>query len=215
MPRRANCTISPGRLHERVWGARLTFCYHGTPLPLQWSAVPARHHSMDSVPSRRRARLVLLPDSRPSLSCEPSAPSEAPGDGDGDPPGLEVPRQSRELSLAPPSRPLRPSSHDAASPGMAPLAGKERSPQSSPDPSEELGQGLGQGLGWIGGVAIALLTLVVPLTSVVLDRENHPSGLLLPRLPESEQRHGSHNPSGLPSAGVGESLGGDSGRKPQ
>jgi hypothetical protein len=32
-------------------------------------------------------------------------------------------------------------------------------------------------------VAIALLTVVVPLTSVILDRDNHPSALLLPRLP--------------------------------
>jgi hypothetical protein len=54
-------------------------------------------------------------------------------------------------------------------------------PQSTQDPSEEFGQGLG----WIGGVAIALLTLVVPLTSVVLDRDDHPTGFLLPRLTES------------------------------
>ena len=97
---------------------------------------------------------------------------------------------------------------------MNPLTGKER-PQENPlDPSDELGQGLGQGLGWLGGAAIALLTLLVPLTSVVLDRQDQPSGLLLPRVTDSGQRHGPHNPSGLSSARVGESVGGDSGRKP-
>jgi len=91
----------------------------------------------------------------------------------------------------------------------------DRFPVRPPDPCEELGQGLGPGLGWLGGVAIALLTLLVPLTSVVLDREDQPTGLLLPSVSNSGQRHGSHNPSGLSSAGVGESLGGDSGREPQ
>jgi hypothetical protein len=97
---------------------------------------------------------------------------------------------------------------------MNQVALTDRFPVRPQDPSEELGQGLGPGLGWLGGVAIALLTLLVPLTSVVLDREDQPTGLRLPRVSNIGQRHGSHNPSGLSSAGVGESLGGDSGRKP-
>jgi hypothetical protein len=87
----------------------------------------------------------------------------------------------------------------------------DRFPVSPLDPSEDLGQGLG----WLGGVSIALLTLLVPLTSVVLDRENQPTGSLLPKVLNSSQRHGSHNPSSLSSTGVGESPGGDTSRKPQ
>jgi hypothetical protein len=167
---------------------------------------------MDSVPSRRRARLVLLPDSAPSLSSVPPAPSEAPGDGDGDedPPSPELERPPLDLSRAAPSALLQFGTKGepiSAKPG-API---DRFPESTPDLSE----GLGQGLGWIGGVTIALVTVVVPLTSVVLDRENHPSSLRLPRLPQSSQDHGSHNPSGLSSPGVRESPGGDSGRKSQ
>jgi hypothetical protein len=97
---------------------------------------------------------------------------------------------------------------------MNQVALTDRFPVIPPDPSEELGQGLGPGLGWLGGVAIALLTLLVPLTSVVLDREDQPTGLLLPRVSNIGQRHGSHNPSGLSSPGVGESPGGDPSWKP-
>ena len=137
---------------------------------------------MDSVPSPRRARLVLLPDSAPSLSSVPPAPSEAPGDGDGDgeedPPSPELVGRSRDFSLAAPSA-LRQFGSKGEAGGATPGAGADRFLESTQDLSE----GLGQGLGWIGGVAIALLTVVVPLTSVVLDRDNHPSALLLPRLP--------------------------------
>lgn len=98
---------------------------------------------------------------------------------------------------------------------MNPVGLRDRFPESSTPPSEDLGQGLGQGLGWLGGVSIALLTLLVPITSVVLDRQDQPSGFLLPRLPSSDQRHGSHNSSGKSSAGVGESLGGNTSRQPQ
>ena len=168
---------------------------------------------MDSVPSRRRARLVLLPDSGLSVSSEPPTPSDAPGEGDEDPPSRDSSQRFRKLSPAAPSPPLRPSSAAAPAVAMNQVALTDRFPVSPPDPSEELGQGLGPGLGWLGGVAIALLTLLVPLSSVVLDREDQPTGLLLPRVSNSGQRHGSHNPSGLSSAGVGESPGGDSGRK--
>ena len=96
---------------------------------------------------------------------------------------------------------------------MNQVAHTDRFPVSPLDSSEELGQGLGQGLHWLGGMAIALLTVLVPLTSVVLDREDQPTGSLLPRVSSSGQIHGSHNPSGLSSAGVGESPGGDTGRK--
>jgi len=164
---------------------------------------------MDSVPNRRTARLALLPDSGPSVSSESLAPSEASADGDEDPPGRQISRRSRTSSAASPSG-LRLASNNAQGRAANPGSIKDRFPDSSQDLSEELGQGLG----WIGGVAIALLTLVVPLTSVVRDREDHPTGLLLPRVSDSGQQHGSHNPSGLSSAWVSESSRGDSGRKP-
>ena len=137
---------------------------------------------MDSVPSRRRARLVLLPDSAPSLCSVPPAPFEAPGDGDGDgeedPPSPELTGRSRDFSVAVPSA-LRQFGSKGEAGGSNPGAGADRFLEST----QELSEGLGQGLGWIGGVAIALLTVVVPLTSVVLDRDNHPNASLLPRLP--------------------------------
>ena len=170
---------------------------------------------MDSVSSRRRAPLVLLPDSGTSVSSELPTPSDATGEGDEDPPSRHSSRRFREQSPEAPFPPLRSSSGEASATAMNQVALTDRFPVSPPDPSEELGQGLGQGLGWLGGVAIALLTLLVPLTSVVLDREDQPTGLLRPRVSNNGQRHGSHNPSGLSRAGVGESLGGDSGRKPQ
>jgi len=170
---------------------------------------------MDSVPSRRSARLVLLPDSRISVSSELPIPSDAPGDGDEDPPGRDSSRRFRKLTPAAPPAPLRPSTAAAPAAAKNRVALTDRFSVSPPDPSEELGQGLGGGLGWLGGAAIALLTLFVPLTSVVMDRQDQPSGSLLPKVSNSGQRHGSHNPSGLSSAGIGESLGGDSGRKSQ
>ena len=170
---------------------------------------------MDSVPSPRSARPVLLSGSRISFSSELPIPSDASGEGDEDPPGRDPSRRFRKLSSAAPSPPLRSSSGDVPVAAKKRLALTDRFSVSQPDPSEELGQGLGQGLGWLGGAVIALLTLLVPLTSVVMDRQDQPSGLLLPKLSSSGQMHGSHNPSGLSSAGIGESLGGDSGRKPQ
>ena len=169
---------------------------------------------MDSVPSRRSERLALLPDCRTSVSSEPPTPSDAAGEGDEDPPSRDVSRRSRGLSPAGPTPPLRPTRGDAPTAPMNQVAQTDRFPVSPPDSSEDLGQGLGQGLHWLGGMAIALLTLLVPLTSVVLDREDQPTDLLLPRVSSSAQIHGSHNPSGLSSAGVGESPGGDTGRKP-
>ena len=166
---------------------------------------------MDSVPSRRSARLALLPDCRISVSSEPPTPSDAAGEGDEDPPSRGTSRRSRELSAAPAPTPTR---GDAPAAAIKLVAHTDRFPVSPPDSSEDLGQGLGQGLHWLGGIAIALLTLLVPLTSVVLDREDQPTGSLLPRVSSSGQIHGSHNPSGLSSAGVGESPGGDTGRKP-
>jgi hypothetical protein len=170
---------------------------------------------MDSVPSRRSARLALLPDCRTSVSSEAPTPSDAAGEVDEDPPSRDASRRSRELSPAIPTPPLRPTSGDAPAAAMNQVAHTDRVPVSPPDPSEDLGQGLGQGLHWLGGMAIALLTLLVPLTSVVLDREDQPTGSLLPRVSSSGQMHGSLNPSGLSSAGVGEPFGGDTGRKPQ
>lgn len=133
---------------------------------------------MDSVPTQRYSRLALLPGSAPSVSSEPSAASDPPEDGDGDPPGGEVSPPFLKPSAAAQGG-LRQAS--GAGGGSTQRAGTDRLPQSTQDPSEEFGQGLG----WIGGVAIALLTLVVPLTSVVLDRDDHPTGLLLPRLTDS------------------------------
>jgi hypothetical protein len=164
---------------------------------------------MNFVPNQRTARLALLPDSAPSVSFESLALSEASGDGDDDPPGRQISRRSRTSSEASPSG-LRLASNNAEGSAANQGAIKDRFPENSQDLSEELGQGLG----WIGGVAIALLTLVVPLTSVVRDREDHPTGLLLPKVSDSGQQHGSDNPSGLSSAWIGESSRGDSGRKP-
>lgn len=166
---------------------------------------------MDSVPSRRSARLALLPDCQTSVSAEPSTPSDSAGEGDEDPPSRGASRRSREL---PPAAAPTPTRGDAPAASINQVAHTDRFPASLSDPSEDLGQGLGQGLHWLGGIAIALLTLLVPLTSVVLDREDQPTGSLLPRVSSSGQMHGSHNPSGLSSAGVGESPGGDTGRKP-
>jgi len=180
-------------------------------MPLQWSAGLARHQSMDSVPSRRSVRLALLPDCPTSVSSEPPTPSDAAGEGDEDPPSRGASRRSRELSPAAAATPTRIDTPVAA---INQVAHTDRFPVSQPDPSEDLGQGLGQGLHWLGGIAIALLTLLVPLTSVVLDREDQPTGSLLPKVSSSGQMHGSHNYSGLSSAGVGESFGGDTGRKP-
>jgi len=168
---------------------------------------------MDSVPSRRSERLALLPDCRTSVSSEPPPPSDAAGEGDEDPPSRDASRRSRGLSPAALTPPLRPTRGDAPTAPMNKVAHTDRFPVSPPDPSEDLGQGLGQGLHWLGGMAIALLTLLVPLTSVVLDREDQPTGSLLPRVSSSGQIHGSHYPSGLSSNRVGESPGGDTGRK--
>ena len=170
---------------------------------------------MDSAPSRRRARLVLLPDSRASDASELPSSSDAPGDGDEDPPSREAAAPFREHVSALPLRPLRPSRTDTAVASMPLAARSDRGSLSPTDPGDALGPGLGQGLGWLGGVSIALLTLLVPLTLVVLDRQDQPTGLLLPRLTDNTQRHGSHNPSGLSSAGVGESPRRDTGRKSQ
>jgi hypothetical protein len=180
-------------------------------MPRQWSAGLAFHQSMDSVPSLRSARLVLLPDCRTSVSSESPTPSDAPGEGDEDPPGRHPSRRFNELYPAALSAPRRPTSGNAPAAAMNQVPHTVHYSVSPPDPSEELGPGLG----WLGGVAIALLTLLVPLTSVVLDREDQPTGSTLPRVTNSLQRHGSHNPSGLSSTGFGESPGGDTGGKPQ
>jgi len=166
---------------------------------------------MDSVPSLRSARLVLLPDCRPAVSSESQTPSDAPGEGDEDPPGGDASRRFNELYPAALSAPRRPTSGNAPAAAMNQVPQTDNYSVSPPDLSEELGQGLG----WLGGVAIALLTLLVPLTSVVLDREDQSTGSPLPSVTNSLQRHGSHNPSGLSSTGFGESPGGDTGGKPQ
>lgn len=164
---------------------------------------------MDSVPSRRRARLVLLPDLDPPVASEPTPGSEPAGDGDEDPPSPETgARFWVQGSISPVD--LRQAIGTGDDSLKNPAAGKDRHPEGAPGLSEELGQGLG----WIGGVAIALLTLIVPLTSVVMDREHRPAGALLPRLTDTGQRDGSLHPPGVSSTGIGQSVGGDSGRKP-
>lgn len=164
---------------------------------------------MDSVPSRRRARLVLLPDLDPPVASEATPGSEPAGDGDEDPPSPETgARFQTQGSITPLD--LRHTIGTGDNPGKSPAPDSDRLPGGSPGLSEELGQGLG----WIGGVAIALLTLIVPLTSVVVDREHRPSGPQLPRLTDSSQRDGSFHPPGLSSPGIGQFIGGDSGRKP-
>lgn len=170
---------------------------------------------MDSVPSRRPARLVLLPDWRTAADSEPSTPSEAPGEDDDEPHARNSSERFKELWAAAPFPPQRPTSGEASAAAMNQVAHADRFPASPADFGEELGQGLGQGLEWLGGMAIALLTLLVPLTSVILDREDQPTGSLLPNVSSSGPRHGSQNSSSLPSAGVGESPSGDTGRKSQ
>jgi len=176
-------------------------------MPRQWSAGLAFHQSMDSVPSLRSARLVLLPDCRTSISSESPTPWDAPGEGDEDPPGRDASRRFKELHPAALSAPRRPTSGNVPAAAMNQVAHTDHFSVSPQDLSEELGQGLG----WLGGMAIALLTLLVPLTSVVLDREDQTTGSPLPNVTNSLQRHGSHNPSGLSSTGFGESPGGDTG----
>ena len=180
-------------------------------MPRQWSAGLAFHQSMDSVPSLRSARLVLLPDRRTSVSSESPTLLDVSGEGEEDPPGRDASRRFQEFDPAALSAPRRPISGNAPAAAMNQVAHTDHFSVSPPDPSEELGQGLG----WLGGMAIALLTLLVPLTSVVLDREDQPTGSPLPSVTNSLQRHGSHNPSGLSSTGFGESPGGDTGGKSQ
>ena len=73
---------------------------------------------------------------------------------------------------------------------------------------------LGEGIGLLGGIAIAFLTLVVPLTSVVLDRSDQPNGDLLPALPTASARDEPPQPARIPRPRTSESLGGNSGRQP-
>ena len=73
---------------------------------------------------------------------------------------------------------------------------------------------LGEGIGFLGGMAIARLTLVVPLASVVVDRSDQPNGDLLPALPTASARDEPPKPAGIPGPRTGQSLGGDSGRQP-
>jgi hypothetical protein len=75
-----------------------------------------------------------------------------------------------------------------------------------------LGDELGEGVGLLAGMGIALLTLIVPLASVVVDRADAPGASLLTLPPTASVRDESPQPARFPEPRAGESLGGDPGR---
>jgi len=144
---------------------------------------------MDSVPSHHRSGPATLSPSGLPSALEPGCSLELIEDGDGDPPS---PR-SVVRSTSPPS-----------GGSFARAAHNLESPERRLKPAALVDE-LGPGLGWIAGVGIALLTIMVPLTSVILDRDHAPSGSLLPTLPASTVGHGSVQPPSHAGSWLGES----------
>ena len=101
-----------------------------------------------------------------SVATEPTVCPDSGDDGDGEPPSpLPLPLQPRSGDW----NDLKPTS-------VRWPARQEPSP-ASPVHSH----GLAPGLGLIGGVAIGCLTLLVPLASVVLDRQHSAQTTLAPK----------------------------------
>ena len=150
------------------------------------------HPPMDSV-----STTLFQPSASPA-SHGSGAPASPPAEGltesDGDPP-------------SPGHRPtLIPSSGNAA-----PIRLSNRGPDAL---VPGLGDELGEGVGLLAGMGIALLSLIVPLASVVVDRADAPAASLLTLPPTAIARDESPQPARFASPRTGESLGGDPGRKP-
>lgn len=144
---------------------------------------------MDSVPSHHRYGPATLSSSGLPPAPEPGSSLELIEDGDGDPPS---PRPVPRL-ISPPTS------------GSFTGALTNREDPASRSTSPGLGDEFGPGLGWIVGVGIAILSVMVPLTSVILDREHAPSGSLLPTLPASTVGHESLQPPSNAGTWLGES----------
>ena len=141
--------------------------------------------------------------SQPSTSPAPPA-SGAPlstatdglPEGDGDPPS-----RGRKLSLIAPA-------------GQAP-ADSRPGGGAADGLVQSLGDELGEGVGLLAGMGIALLTLIVPLASVVVDRGDQPGASPLNPPSTASARHEPPLPAPITRPRAGESSGGDPGRKPQ
>jgi hypothetical protein len=147
---------------------------------------------MDSV-STTLSKPNASPASHPS-GPPASPPAEGLTKSDGDPPS-----PGRRLTLISPAE----------------SAGTTRLAKSAPDALiEGLGDELGEGVGLLAGMGIALLTLIVPLASVVVDRADAPAASLLTLPPTASARDESPQPASFASPRTGESPGGNPGRKP-
>lgn len=155
---------------------------------------------MESVPINHRPSGKNLVSDSPGVSPGLSPivglpiPSAAPGD---------------DLDEEPPPEPgsLLPSNSQIGAQATKPDSNRASRVQPS-----GLGDELGTTLGWITGVGIAFLSLVVPLTTVVLDRESASAEQLLLTLPPQGARHGSHEPSSHAGSRLAQSSGRDSSR---
>ena len=91
-------------------------------------------------------------------------------------------------------------------------------PSASPrQDSGDQNEWLAQPLAWLAGGALALVTLIVPLASVIGDRSLGGGGQPPPPspVPSTLARDGSPFPAPIPGPGAGESAGGNSRRQPQ
>jgi len=120
---------------------------------------------MESFSSPRATVSALLPDRMQTGPSDSPSGCDSPGDSDGDPPS----RGSNPTSLraTPDPEPL------LAHPAVRPPGGRQFSIREAEVEAAglPLENPLSRGVGWAGGVLIALLTAVVPLASVVVDRE--------------------------------------------
>jgi hypothetical protein len=89
-------------------------------------------------------------------------------------------------------------------------ATRRRLPSAPASPADPLEQPLA----FLGGATIALLTLFLPLASVMTQRPDVPSTSAIPALP-ALQSDGSEQPGRLSSSRAGASFGGDPRRQPQ
>lgn len=86
-----------------------------------------------------------------------------------------------------------------------------------PDAADDPGNVLSGSFAWLAGAGIGLITLIVPLVTVVADRSLGPTAHTTPPVPvpSSLARDGSPFPARITGPGTGEPTGRNSSRQPQ
>jgi len=158
-------------------------------------------------PAPPQCTAPLVPQD-PAASADLPGPVETGGEGDGDPPSWDLgsPGTSSLLAAWPAKPPGRAVAVQAAPDRSRPSFGGNSMALEARLRRDEpgLGEAFGAGLGFACGMGIALLTLLVPLASVVLDRRDPASTpTRLPTLPASSVRHGPPPVAGITRSGRG------------